>query len=330
VTEIGGEIRVRLYPDGARIGAVEILSTRPRDAARIFVGKPVSDTCATIGRVFSLCGTAQTVAALRAAEQALAMPASAPVDAARDLAMLAEMLTQTAMRLALHWPRVLGLPLQPELVRACLVVERRIEAEVLGAGWRAPGAGLAAPDAGLAEMLDALAPELAAADPGAPLAVELEARALLGYGALPVGQPPEAGALARRWNTPAVIAARAAHGAGLGARLAASQEELAALPSAMRAALDRTRPAPSRSATRDSGQGAAMVETARGPLRHAMNVEAGIVTACRTEAPTEENFSDHGPVARGLHGAKPDPVAAELHVLAIDPCVACTVEIVGP
>jgi uptake hydrogenase large subunit len=37
------------------------------------------------------------------------------------------------------------------------------------------------------------------------------------------------------------------------------------------------------------------------------------------------NFAPTGPVATGLIGARADLLAAELHVLAIDPCVACSV-----
>jgi uptake hydrogenase large subunit len=328
VDDIAGAIRVRIHRQGAAIGAVDIVSTRPRDAARVFAGKSVGEMCATIGQVFSLCGTAQTVAALRASEQALGLDPVPQVEAARDLAVLAEMLTQTAMRLGLHWPRVLGLELQPALVRACLATERQIEAGALGAGWRVPGAGVGVPDAGLGEALSALDTLIEAADPGARLAKALTARGLNDYGALPPGRAAEAGALARCWEAPRVASARAAHGVGLAARLAAGRAELDDLPLQMIAALGRIAPAGPRSAPRQDGQGAATVETARGPLTHSVTISDGVVTACRTAAPTEANFTADGPVAAGLGDAAPDPVAAELHVLAVDPCVGCTVEIV--
>ncbi|GKY89498.1 hypothetical protein [Sinisalibacter aestuarii] len=324
---IGGEIRVRLGRDGEAIGAVEILSTRPRDAARIFVGMPVDRMCETIGRVFSLCGTAQSVAALRAAEAAQGLDSEPGVEAARDLARLAEMLTQTAMRLALHWPRVLGLEPRPEIVRACLAAERQIEAEALGPGWRRPGAGAAMPGAALAEALGALDTLIEAADPGAPLAEALAARGIEGYGALPGAMAPEAGAFARNWEAPRVAALREAHGAGLAARLAASRAELEDLPLQMLAALNRIAATPARSARRDTGDGMARVETARGPLTHRQRLSDGVVVACATEAPTEANFAPGGPVAAGLRGAPLDAVAAELHLLAIDPCVACSIEL---
>lgn len=325
--DICGEIRLKARAEGGRIVSVEILSTRPVAAARVFEGKPVSQLCESIGRVFSLCGTAQTVAALAASEAALGIAPDPGVTAARDLARRAEMLTQTAMRLALHWPRALGLPLRPELVRACLAAEAAIAAEVLGEGWRRPGAGVSRPGPALAETFAALDTLIQQGDPGAPLAEALAGRGLEGYGALPVGTAPEAGALSRAWNVEPVARARARHGAGLAARLEAARAELALLPLSLIETLAEVTPAPARRAERRTGQGAAEVETARGPLLHRLAIDDGDVTTCTTEAPTEANFAPDGPAVAGLVGAAADPLAAELHVLAIDPCVAATLEI---
>ena len=325
--DIGGSIRVVLRPSGLRIGAVEVVSTRPVAAARVFVGRPVDEVVASIGRLFSLCGKAQSLAALRAAEAALGLAPAPGVEAARELMRLAEMLTQTAMRLGLHWPRALGLDLRPDLVRAALAAEARLEAQAASPGWRAVGAGASAPPGGLEDELAALADAMTAPDLVAELGAALAARGLESFGALPEGLAPEAGALSRNWLAPKVAAARAAHGAGLAARLAASAEDLAGLPLAMIAALARVEATPARTAPRASGQGAARVETARGPLTHRVAIAAGIVTGYETEAPTEANFAAEGPAARGLIGAPLDAGAAELHLLAVDPCVACEVEI---
>lgn len=327
--DIGGAIRVTLRPDGTRVGAVEIASTRPVQAARIFVGKPVAEMTETIGRVFSLCGKAQTVAALRAVETALGIVEAPGVRAARDLARLSEMLTQTAMRLGLHWPRVLGIEMDPGLVRACLATEMMIEREVLGEGWRIPGAGVATPADAVGEALAELDLALAAASIGAHLSETLQARGLEGFGALPDGMPPDVGAFARNWDVTAVQSARAVHGAGLAARLAASRADLAALPLEMIATYGHVTPAARQPIPIGSGTATATVETARGPLTHKVEITDGVVTACATEAPTEANFTADGPVAAGLSGAPLDAVAAELHILAIDPCVGCSVEIDG-
>lgn len=325
--DIAGTIRITLTPAGGRVGSVAIASTRPVAAARMFEGLAAGEMTARIGRVFSLCGAAQTVAALGAVEQALGIAPVPGVAAARDAVRLAEMITQTAMRLALHWPRVLGLDLRPDLVRTALEAERSLEARVLGADWRAPGAALAVP----AAMDEPLAALTALADDPLPgvLAKALAARGIEGFGPLASGQGPEAGALSRNWDAPAVAEARARHGAGLATRLAASRHDLARLTVALSDALARVTQSPPRPATRQTGQGEATVETARGPLTHRVEIADGIVTACETEAPTEANFAAHGPVASGLIGAPLDAVAAELHVLAIDPCVACSIELAG-
>lgn len=325
--DISGEIRLRARAKQGTIFAVEVTSTRPAQAVRIFEGKPVAELCDGVGRVFSLCGTAQTVAALAAAEAALGIAPAPGVRAARDLARLAEMLTQTTMRLALHWPRALGLELRPELVRACLAAEKAIAESALGSGWRVPGAGTGAPSSSLAGALAALDAQLQQADHGADLVHALADLGLCGYGALPEGIAPEAGALSRCWNLAPVAAARAAHGAGLAARLAAARAELARLPSRMIETLDGIAPETARAPSRQSGQGEAVVETARGPLAHRLSVDGGIVTGCATEAPTEANFAPGGPAVAGLVGQPASLLAAELHVLAIDPCVAVAVEI---
>lgn len=325
--DICGDIRLRATREAGVISAVEVTSTRPTEVARLFVGKPVGELCARVGQVFSLCGTAQTIAALLAAEAALGIGPAPGVQAARGLARLAEMLTQTTMRLALHWPRALGLEMRPELVRACLEAEAAIAAEVLGAGWRVPGAGVDRPGEALAETLGALDTLLQASDLGADLAKALADAGLEGYGALPEGMAPEAGALARTWDHETVLATRTAHGAGLAARLAAARAELSLLPLLMIEAVDRVEKEPARPALRDSGDGEALVETARGPLTHRLSVANGIVTACATEAPTEANFAPGGAAVAGLVGAPADARAAQLHVLAIDPCVAALVEI---
>ncbi len=327
-TDPAGAIRVTLTAEAGRVAAVDILSTRPDQPARIFEGRKVDEVIRLIGRVFSLCGTAQTVAALRAAEVALGVDPAPGVEAARDLMRQAEMLTQITLRLGLHWPRVLGLPLQPEPVRVALEAERALEAAVLGSGWRLPGVGLMGADMGAAEaVLDQLDAVLSQADLGTALQEALRANGIESYGALPDGRAPEPGSLARYWSAPRVVAIRARHGAGLAARLAASLEELTQLPGAMRALLAGVEATPKRLPGRDSGQGRAEVETARGPLVHAIEIAGGIVTRCEITAPTEANFAQTGPVTTGLIGARPDLLAAELHVLAIDPCVACSVAV---
>ena len=76
----------------------------------------------------------------------------------------------------------------------------------------------------------------------------------------------------------------------------------------------------------------AAVQTARGLLLHRARIARGRVAAYRIVAPTEWNFHPEGPLARGLAGmiADDEPAlerGATLVVQALDPCVACTIEV---
>jgi Ni,Fe-hydrogenase I large subunit len=87
------------------------------------------------------------------------------------------------------------------------------------------------------------------------------------------------------------------------------------------------------SATLADGSGLGTAATARGLLLHQAHVAAGRVVHYRIVAPTEWNFHPDGALPRGLRGrAVADAAAArrdaQLLAQALDPCVACTVEVV--
>ena len=81
-----------------------------------------------------------------------------------------------------------------------------------------------------------------------------------------------------------------------------------------------------------TADGLAAVQTARGLLVHRVRIDAGRVGDYRIVAPTEWNFHPTGALASGLAGlAAPTQARAELSarlaVQALDPCVACRVEV---
>jgi uptake hydrogenase large subunit len=151
------------------------------------------------------------------------------------------------------------------------------------------------------------------------------------------GAPAETGALARRGAHPGLAALVARDGATAAVRIVARLADLAALLVALdgdagaddrRAAeprwLDAIAPMP--------GEGFATVETARGLLVHRARVDGDIVTGYAIVAPTEWNFGADGPLVRGLAGlAAADDATLErrarLAVHALDPCVACRIEV---
>lgn len=311
--DFGGHIHVRLGVAQGRVADVAISSSRPRGAARVFVGRTPAESVPMLGALFSLCGRAQTIAGLQALERAQGLHAAPAQASARDLLRLSEMLSQTALRLCLDWPRLLGVAPAAAAARACLAVEAALEKAVFGGpGWKVPGGVAFAPDRAAARAtIDSVSALMDEAALSGPLARQLR-HALADAGLRDFGGP-DTGLLAR-----------------LDARLAM----MAVLPARMRTALDGAAPGdtPVPDAPKTDGSGAATVETARGPLTHSARVAGGVIADYEIHAPTDDNFLPGGPVAQGLLGADataPDAFrrAAELHVLAADPCVRFTLEI---
>jgi Ni,Fe-hydrogenase I large subunit len=147
------------------------------------------------------------------------------------------------------------------------------------------------------------------------------------------GTPVETGALARTRGQPLVAALLQRDGNAVRTRMAARLVELAQLVEGLG---PLRREAPVRpwveSLPLSPGEGLGAVETARGLLLHRARVADGIVAAYQIVAPTEWNFHARGAAVRGLDGVEvPDEDAlvqcARLVVQALDPCVACNVEV---
>jgi Ni,Fe-hydrogenase I large subunit len=84
--------------------------------------------------------------------------------------------------------------------------------------------------------------------------------------------------------------------------------------------------------TLGEGDGLAAVQTARGLLLHRVRLADGRVADYQIVAPTEWNFHPEGALVRGLVGIEARDDAglvrsAQLVVQALDPCVACRVEV---
>lgn len=337
--DFGGAIHVCLTVSGEKVDGVECISTRPADTARMFVGHSPKDLVSQIGTVYALCGRAQTIAALKAQENACEIDLSPSQNTARDILRLAEMLTQTAMRLCLHWPKVLGLPAAPNIVRACLATEAALQTDILGGSdWKRVGGGsISGVSKQTTQALDTLTNEIAGLFVENGLAdglrQALSDKSIQGFGALSPNDPLEQGALMRNWDHPAVSRLRQAWGGGLAARLEAGLCELREITEAIVDLQAKLEPdqgiavAPIR-----DGSGEATVETVRGALTHKVSIHDGLISACEITAPTEANFAADGAIERGIIGSDATDIAAlklaaELHVLAVDPCVAFSVEI---
>ncbi len=145
------------------------------------------------------------------------------------------------------------------------------------------------------------------------------------------GQVLETNALSRQSAHPLVADLMTRHGTGLAPRLLARLVEIV---EALRELEDLVQDLCDDSGTAaepsGSGSGLGMVDAARGLLAHRVEIEEGVVSRYQILAPTEWNFHPEGPLRAGLLGAEAGPDLdwrARLLVAALDPCVACRIEV---
>ncbi len=148
----------------------------------------------------------------------------------------------------------------------------------------------------------------------------------------------ETGAIARMASHPLVADLLARNGTSVAVRLIARLTELAALLAARpgRAAAG-TAPGDAVAASAvvpfaHEARGCAVTQTARGVLVHRAAVERGVIRDYAILAPTEWNFRADGALTSALARIETDDADAlardaRLVAQAIDPCVACRVEV---
>jgi hypothetical protein len=152
----------RLVPNG-------VVSTRNRGVAAALAGRPVGEIPALLRRLFPLCGTAHTVAAVTAIETALGAAPTPAQRAFRELMLIAEHANAVAWRLLMDWPPLIGEAADTRTYAAFLRASAPVTAgadrlqQIGGATLRPPRDAIARAAASLAAMLVALFPE--AADP---------------------------------------------------------------------------------------------------------------------------------------------------------------------
>lgn len=153
------------------------------------------------------------------------------------------------------------------------------------------------------------------------------------------GRIVETGALARQVvaGQPLARDLVARHGASVTARVAARMIELASVVPAMERwlrAIVPGEPFCHAAALPESGQGAGLVEAARGSLGHWLSIDRGRIERYQIIAPTTWNFSPRdadgrpGPLEQALVGlpvGEGAPPTIEHVVRSFDPCMVCTV-----
>jgi len=161
------KIRLHAVLTGGRLASSRIVSTRNRGVAAALAGRPVGEVPGLLRRLFPLCGTAHTVAAVTAIETALGVVPAPAQRAFRELMLLAEHANAVAWRLLMDWPPLLGAAADPHAYAAFLRASAPITAgaehlqQIGGATLRLPRAEIARAAASLAAMLVALFPEAA-------------------------------------------------------------------------------------------------------------------------------------------------------------------------
>lgn len=105
---VEGSLSVTVAWDGQCIHDVAIKSTRPVYACRVFHGKSVEQTVATLPLLYSVCRRAQGVAAIEACQQAQGVTSSLSVRRTRKLLVLAEIAQEYLWRFMLDWQQITG------------------------------------------------------------------------------------------------------------------------------------------------------------------------------------------------------------------------------
>gem|GEM_PF-65533 len=103
-------IRLRRHDGGHR---AQIHSNRPLASARLFEGRSAQTALALIPALFSVCGRAHGVAAVRALESATGLQAPRATEGLRELVVLAENLREHLLRIHMDWPTACGTSLPP-------------------------------------------------------------------------------------------------------------------------------------------------------------------------------------------------------------------------
>jgi uptake hydrogenase large subunit len=147
------------------------------------------------------------------------------------------------------------------------------------------------------------------------------------------GTPMETGALSRVYAEPLVAALDASHGHAILTRMIARLVELGRLLDGLATGMERADHLPPiQGFALGLSEGLAAVQTARGLLLHRVRLSGTNVEDYGIVAPTEWNFHPHGALVDGLGRLEADDEVvlsrhARLAVQALDPCVACRIEV---
>jgi coenzyme F420-reducing hydrogenase alpha subunit len=357
-----GSLSVRLTVAGGRVTHVDVISTRPIRAASVLAGHTRDEVLRLVPLLFPVCGAAHAVACARAIESALGTAPDPQLEAARDVACLAEAAVSHVWQLGVTWPEATGAPVDVDRLRtgrkALLALSTALFGAHASVSALRPGAALGDARKAL-RVLEALVDDLTASEPR--LLAEVKRAGRAGFGAVvtrtaarldPVAtgillaadpafpdhpelddDPVDVSTYARQRHSEAVRPVEAEYGRGgllarLVARWVAARVDAQHLAASF-AAFEHESPT-SQPPRAPSGSGVGSAETARGPLVYRVQATQAAVHDVRVVSPTDWNFHPRGVLRSGLMDAPDSPTLArdvQWLVLALDPCVPCGVEV---
>jgi hypothetical protein len=353
-----GKLSLDVLWDGVSVCGTDIRSTRPM-AAKLLTGRTPEQVRQVVPLLFSVCGRAQGAAAnaaLHAARQSTWTDAG---DAERMI--VCEAMQEHLWRMMIDWPKLLGLPPQEQRFMTWYAMLRKIafgememavflnefERDCLGmtvrewrrmSGYSALHTWWTKADSTVAQLLATLEElgldtriagdiHLLPAWSANEIQLACAGRWNADFSARPDwrGCAAETGAWTYYTDEPLLDGVWRQSGSKALTRLLARIIDLAEMASGnavMR--LDVSSP--------ETGEGIAVVRTARGLLMHHVCLVAEKVTDYQIVAPTEWNFHPDGVFAqdmRGLAGTDVERVQLLTHVeaLSLDPCVAYEIEV---
>jgi len=354
--DLAGELKVTVRVRNGRAEQTLIESTRPQLADRLLAGRDAAEAVAMAPRLFSICGRSQQVAAELAV--AAARGATGPAEEAQVRRVEAEMAQEYLWRSLIDWPRAVGSDADEATLaaaRSALAADDRerlraiVEHDVLGGDarrWCGHGrvadfeAWIARGSSASARFLSAVqrdgpqhgasaVPPLPRFDGEAAGRVVAALDADADYERWPTydGQPAETGAVVRLVRQPLVAALTDAFGRSTLVRFAARLVELARIACGVVPVSPLAGSLPL-----GAGRGLGWVETARGLLLHAIDLDGEKVRRYRIVAPTEWNFHPQGAVAAATVGVDETGAGVlrrrtERLLQSLDPCVTYRLEV---
>ncbi len=306
----------------------------PSNVTRLGLGRPAEDLPKLAALLFPVCARAHAAAALTACERAAGINLSRVQDAARTSIVLAESLAACIWRSALTWPALLECSAKPHLVKQARAASDDLLEAIFAEDWRQLGGADLRFDASamreallnferivtqLQEIADAVRSKSQRGVSTYCLIIDpdrLESNQSLGE------TPFE--------ETPRSLFAPTRPVRCQSEFFEAQWQHTLSLLDLLRSNLvqiDRE-PAVNVSTMRDGG-GVGVVMTARGRLRHTVELKGGRVKSWTALAPTDWNLAPNGllsQLAANLHTEADPEGAAKWAIAAVDPCAPCTVE----